>query len=123
MTPQHFQIEDHGQVFVVRPTYDRLPPEDDLRRETLAIAAVWDASAARDLIIDLAALPYFGSATLGWMVTLWKKVREREGKLVLCSLSEVGGQILVATRFHSVWLTAVDRAAAFALLGGFAPSA
>jgi anti-sigma B factor antagonist len=56
-----------------------------------------------NLIIDLADGEYLGTALLGAIVRLWKRVAQRGGRLALCHVSANIVQILRVTKLHAIW--------------------
>lgn len=57
----------------------------------------------RHVIIDFCHTDYFGSSALGLFVRLWKRVRERGGRMALCNLSEHEIEVLKITRLNEFW--------------------
>ncbi|MFO0843680.1 MAG: STAS domain-containing protein [Gemmataceae bacterium] len=71
---------------------------DGLRDELLAL---YDQSGAQHVVLDLESVVYLSSAGIRPLLSLSKKVREREGRLVLCRLHEEVNGVLLATRLIS----------------------
>ena len=61
------------------------------------------------VVVDMSLLPYFGSTVLEWLVTFWKKLRERGGVLVLFGPTPVGRDVLRVVRFDAIWPIAETR--------------
>jgi anti-anti-sigma factor len=113
-------IEDadgSGTTLIVAPlfTYKAFAEGD--------VAAEWESLENRlkepivdKVIIDLSALPFFGSTVLEWMVKIWKQVKDKPGQCALCSVSPVGVQILQAARLDKVWKVYANRPEAVAAL-------
>jgi anti-anti-sigma factor len=61
----------------------------------------------RNVLIDLESAPYFGSRVLEWMVKLWKRVKEKEGRnkghMALCNVLPTAREILHVARFDTIW--------------------
>ena len=57
----------------------------------------------RHLVIDLASANYFGSQVLEWMVVMWKRIREKNGKIAFCNASQMAREILAVARFDTIW--------------------
>lgn len=62
-----------------------------------------DSHSIRNVIFDLEQVEYFGSVMLTAMHAIWKRVRQQDGKVVLCRVSEVGRDVLGVARFDSLW--------------------
>lgn len=71
---------------------------DRLRDELLAL---YDASGARHVLLDLETVKYLSSAGIRPLLTLNKRVREREGRLILIHLTPEVESVLAATRLIS----------------------
>lgn len=85
-------------VLVLRVTESQVMGDtvaDTLRDEFLAL---YDKSGATHVVIDMEQVTYLSSAGIRPLLSLNRKVREREGRLILCRLqSDVEG-VFVATR-------------------------
>jgi anti-anti-sigma factor len=102
--PKFFRVEQHGDtlIFSAVGSMGSLV-EDDVRDEWDLLLKQLDEHKAKNAIIDLGALDYFGSIMLELLVVLWKRVSSRHGKLAICRVSEVGREILQTAKFHTIW--------------------
>jgi len=91
--------------------------ENDARDEWADLLEQADDEGIQHVLLDFTALHYFGSVMLEWLVTLWKKLREREGKLAICNVSSVGREILHTAKFDTLWDIHESRDEAFSSLG------
>jgi len=57
----------------------------------------------RNVLVDMEKATFFGSVLLGLLSSIWRQLRQREGKLALCNLSTLGGEIIHAARFDTLW--------------------
>lgn len=71
-----------------------------------------------NLVIDLALGDYLGTAMLGAVVKLWKRVSQRGGRLALCNVSENVIQVLRVTKLHTIWPIYTTRDQALAAIQG-----
>lgn len=55
------------------------------------------------VVVDLSALPHFGSIVLEWLVALWKHVRSLNGNLVIFHPTEIGREVLHVVQFDRIW--------------------
>jgi predicted alpha/beta hydrolase len=46
------------------------------------------------VVVDLGAIPYFGSTVLQWMVQMWQRAKDKGGKLATCQASPIGRERL-----------------------------
>lgn len=74
------------------------------------------ASTAPRLIVDLSELPYFGSTVLEFLVSLWRRVTKKGGRLVIYRASAVGRDVLTAAQLDRLWPLAEDREQALRLV-------
>ena len=77
--------------------------ESDITAETAELLEVINHSGPTYLVIDLQNGEYMGTAFLGAVVRLWKRVALRGGRLGLCNISDQVFQILRVTKFHTMW--------------------
>lgn len=82
---------------------------DEIRRQQSAVAL-------RKVIVDLKQAPFFGSSFLEVIRVLWNDVSAEGGRLVLCSPSPVGRDVLHIAKFDQVWPVVETRSEAFELL-------
>lgn len=88
----------------------------DVQRELQAVFAQVEEADVQHVVIDLEALAHFGSETLRVMHMVWKRLRPKGGKMVVCNVSRVGRDILQVARFDLLWPILPDRPAALAAL-------
>jgi anti-anti-sigma factor len=113
------EADGSGQTLVVAPLFTyRAFAEGDVAAEWQALESRLSAAEVQNVVIDLSALPFFGSTVLEWMVKIWKQIKDKPGKFGLCCVSPVGVQILQAARLHTVWQIYPSRAEAIAALAG-----
>jgi anti-anti-sigma factor len=55
-------------------------------------------------VVDFRNTDYFGSSALGLFLRLWKRVRERGGRMAMCNLSEHENELLRVTRLDEFWI-------------------
>ena len=76
------------------------------------LAVEFKRDAIKQVVIDFSRITYFGSGMLEALLLLWKQLTARDGKMVLCHVSEVGLEILSISRFDTVWPICATRAEA-----------
>ncbi|MGE0756043.1 MAG: STAS domain-containing protein [Pirellulaceae bacterium] len=113
-----FRVESIGETLVFTATNSLGSlVEDDVREEWEALLNEFDVHQARNAVMDLGALDYFGSIMLELMVILWKRVSAKRGKMVVCNVSHVGNEILHTAKFHTIWPIVGSRDEALASIG------
>lgn len=103
-TPRYFRVERNGDalVFIAIDSIGGLV-EDEARSEWDALLQQLSEQGAKNAIMDLGELDYFGSIVLELMVVLWKRVSAQGGKLAVCNVSHVGLEILKTAKFDTIW--------------------
>lgn len=86
--------------------------EVEIASETGQLLELIQESARVNVIIDLNHGDYLGSAFLGAVMRLWKRVALGGGRLALCNVSDTVMQILRVTRLNPVWPIYASRAEA-----------
>jgi len=105
--PKYVRYERRGEALVVSPLFTFASfTEADIADEWKAVEKQLDDPAIKHVVVDLGAIPYFGSTVLEWMVQMWKRVKAKGGNLVTCNVSPVGREVLSAARFDLLWHTA-----------------
>lgn len=69
------------------------------------------------MLLDLSETQYIGSSFLGVLTRVWKRLRDRHGRLALCHVNEVCGDVLRASKLDTIWDVFPDRATALEELG------
>lgn len=77
--------------------------EPEIVHETNDLLGLINHAPPTNLVIDLAGSNYLGTAMLGAIVKLWKRVCQRGGRLALCNVSENVAQVLHITKLHAIW--------------------
>ena len=82
---------------------------DEIRQQRRAVGL-------RKIVVDLKQAPFFGSSFLEVIRVLWNDVSAEGGRLVLCSPSTVGRDVLHIAKFDQVWPVVETRSEALELL-------
>lgn len=101
--------------------------EVDSEYDSLAVAQLeelgsllLEAARAADppiMLLDLAETQYIGSSFLGVLMRVWKRLRDRQGRLALCHVNDVCADVLRASKLDTIWDVFADRATAEKELG------
>ena len=108
-----FQTERHGNTLVVLPTHSVMGTDQD--QSDVELRMIVQTLRDPDLVhvvVDFAALTFFGTNLLGGVAMLWKKVRDHDGRLALCNVSAQGRDVLRTTRLVQLWKVYDSRAEA-----------
>jgi anti-sigma B factor antagonist len=117
-----FEVEITGETLIVTPLMDlRELGYPEIEAGASEILDLIGKSSIRNIVMDFHKTDYYGSTALGFFVKLWKRVRERQGRMALCCLSEHEREILAVTKLDSVWRICSSRAEAMQFIRGESP--
>ncbi len=113
-----FSREHVGKALVLNPlTHLGSLHEPEIVHETNELIDLINHSPATSLVIDLASNDFLGTAMLGAIVKIWKRVCQHGGRLALCNVSENVVEVLRITKLHTVWPIYASRDQALSALG------
>jgi anti-anti-sigma factor len=95
--------------------------EAEIIHETDELAKLIDRLQPSCLVVDLQHGDYIGSAMVGALIRLGKRVARRGARMALCQVSEQVFQILRVTKLHSGWPIYGERSEALRALAGDQP--
>lgn len=101
---QVFRTERLGDTLVVTPTCSvgSLAAEEVKPELRMLIAQLEDTSVLH-AVVDLEHVAYFGTSMLEVMHAVWRRLRDRGGRLAVCNVSGVGREVLRISRFDTLW--------------------
>ena len=112
-----FQTEAAGDALILVPQSNLSELEllgfDDTARQVMEL---FHQRKAHHVILDFSKTTYYGSTALNFFVQLWKSVRDANGKMVFCHLSEHEMDVLKQTRLDTLWAICATREEALAAL-------
>lgn len=100
---RRIDIEDVGDVTVVRFVDRRILDENNIQIIGNQLAGLVDEDGRRKIVIDFNDVEYLSSAALGKLITLDKKVRAAKGKLRLCGIRPEIYEVFKITRLDKVF--------------------
>ncbi len=77
--------------------------DQNVKPELDALLEQLQRAELRNVVVDFEKVAYFGTTTLAAMHAIWRRVRDANGKMVLCNLSTMGREILHVSGFHALW--------------------
>ena len=114
---QIFAHEFHGKALVLNPLIELGSlHEPEIVHETDDLLSYLNSAPTSNLLIDLNQGTYLGTAMLGAIVKLWKRVALQGGRLALCNVSEGVLMVLRVTKLQTVWPIFASRQDAIASL-------
>lgn len=111
--PKTFSTTSENDTLVVVPLRSvGSLGEENVKPELDALLDLLRRPHRRNVVIDLAKVSYFGTAMLKAMHAIWRHVREMEGKMALCNVSDTGREVLHVSRFDTLWPICASRSEA-----------
>lgn len=98
-----FSTELLQDTLIVLPQARLDSLQADIDRELNQVLEQLLQSGARHMVIDLQNSHHFGTAMLGGMVRLWKRVCTHGGHLALCNVDDDLLNVLRFTKLHMIW--------------------
>jgi anti-anti-sigma factor len=99
-----FEVELAGETLIVNPLMDlRELGYPEIEAGARDILDLLGNSTIKNVVIDFHKTDYYGSTALGFFVKLWKRVKERKGRMAFCCLSDHEREILAVTKLDGVW--------------------
>jgi anti-anti-sigma factor len=108
-----FDVDREGDTVVLTPQADlREMAWQEIEHAGEEVLRLLDDRGVRNVVIDLCRTTYCGSTALGVFARLWRKARERSGRLAFCNVSEREQEILATAGLVGLWPVYPSRAAA-----------
>lgn len=100
--------EDFGEVTVLRVRVPTLLGDETTEALFHQAASVVEDAGRTRLVLNLDGVVFLASAALGQLVTLMRKVRSAEGRLVLCKVNRRIEELLQVTHVADILLVYGD---------------
>ncbi len=103
MEPIEVEVQDGVTFIRIGSRYGNFDDTalEELRQELFKIL---DDAPQPLVCVDFSRAQYFGSAFMGVLFRLWKRVTSRDGgKYAICSLTNDGASIIHAARLEQIW--------------------
>ena len=99
-----FEFERMGQTLIVTPLTDlRELDFREIEAGASELLRLLGNDTIKNVVVDFHKTDYYGSTALGFFVKLWKRVRERGGRMAFCGVSDHEREILRITRLDGLW--------------------
>ncbi len=104
LADEYFQVKRHGDLAVIVPS----PEVEQLPENLIQTAASMILAPLRDdpplnLIVDLSAVRYFGSAFIQFLLRCHLLVKQRGSELVLAGVNDRIRELLKTTALDTLW--------------------
>jgi anti-anti-sigma factor len=104
-----------GQTLIVTPLTDlRELDFREIEAGASELLRLLGNDTIKNVVVDFHKTDYYGSTALGFFIKLWKRVRERHGRLAFCRVSDHEREVLRVTNLDGLWPVCSSREAAFA---------
>jgi anti-anti-sigma factor len=111
-------IEQDGvTVVVLGEEYDNLE-EMVLERASKHLLEIAKSAEPPLILIDMTKTKFFGSAFLGTLFRVWRRLSARNGKMAVCCATGVVAEVLEVTQANRLWAQHDTREAAITDLKG-----
>ena len=108
------KIASEGDVTVVDLMDQKILDEASISQIGEELFALAASQETPRLALDFAQVGHMSSSALGMLITLHKRVREKDGRLALCNISPSIYEVFVITRLNEVFTVCDSREAAVA---------
>jgi anti-anti-sigma factor len=103
-TRRAFEVECEGQTLIVTPLTDlRELDYQEIEAGANEILHLLGSGTIQNVVLDFHKTDYYGSTALGFFVKLWKRVRDRNGRMAFCGISDHEREILQVTNLDGLW--------------------
>jgi anti-anti-sigma factor len=114
-----FEIEQQDDTLIVVPSADlRELQFQKIEDGASKILDLLNGTGIRNIVMDFHNTDYYGSTALGFFLKLLKRVRERNGRMAFCNVSEHEKEILQITNLDHSWPICSSRIEALKLVKG-----
>jgi anti-anti-sigma factor len=114
-----FEVEREGQTLILTPLRDlRELDYPEVEAGARAVLDLFRDGTVKNVVLDFHRTDYYGSTALGLFVRLWKRVRECDGRLAFCRVSDHEREILRVTHLDGLWPVCPSREQALQAVQG-----
>lgn len=115
--PYRLELENRRAIVALLPELNEVPWAD-IERVGSEILAKLQPLTSPNLLVDLCALNYMGSAQVALVVRMFKTVKEKNGKMVVANRDPMVLEVLSLAGLNKVWTIVDSRERAMSMLGG-----
>ncbi len=111
-------VSADGAVTVATLTQPKMLDELHIGRIGRELEALATAADKPKLVLDFAAVEHMSSSALGMLITLHKRIREKDGQLCLCNIRPSIYEVFVITRLNEIFAIRKSRPEAVDAVNG-----
>lgn len=101
-TPR-LEVTTEGDVTVVKLADRKILDEINISQIGEQLNAIVAESEAPKLVLDFSNVSHMSSSALGMLITLHKRIREKDGQLRLCNIQAAIYEVFVITRLNEIF--------------------
>ena len=113
---QRLNVFPEGAVTVVELIDRKILDEVSILEIGEQLGALVTASDSPRIVLDFSNVGHLSSSALGMLITLHKRIREKDGLLRLCSIQPAIREIIEITRLNEIFQIAESREEALSAL-------
>jgi anti-sigma B factor antagonist len=113
---QRLQIDTHDDVTIIGMRSRKLLDEININQIGDTLFSLADRSANPKFVLDFSDVSHMSSSALGMLITLLKRIREKDGQLRLCNIQPNIQEVFKITRLDEVLTIKASRQDALASL-------
>lgn len=115
--PYRLEIDNRRVIVSLLPELNEVPWAD-IEKVGSEILSKIQGLSSPNLLVDLCALNYIGSAQVALVVRMFKTVKEKNGKMVVANRDPMVLEVLTLAGLNKVWTIVDNRDRALSMLGG-----
>jgi anti-sigma B factor antagonist len=112
----HLTVTTDGDATIVVLTDRKILDEINISQIGEQLSALVAKSTPPKMVLDFAAVNHMSSSALGMLITLHKRIRERNGQLRLCAIQPAIYEVFVITRLNEILKICTDQQEALSSL-------
>lgn len=100
---ERLKVSSEGDVTIVELAEKKILDEIAILQMGEQLFQIVKDSQVPKLVLDFTNVAHMSSSALGVLITLHKRIREKQGKLALCSIQPTIGEIFEITRLNEIF--------------------
>ena len=105
----HLKVTTDGDATIVALTDRKILDEINISQIGDQINALVVRPGAPKLVLDFTTVSHMSSSALGMLITVHKRIRERNGQLRLCAIQPAIMEVFVITRLNEILKICADQ--------------
>ena len=98
-----FNVSAEGGATIVEPTDRKILDEVGISQIGEQLSSLLSQTDKPRLVLDFSNVSQMSSSALGMLITIYKRIREKQGELRLCNIAPDIYEIFVITRLNEIF--------------------